>query len=163
LTSAILLVAFAGGAWGSVKSGLEGLPGSDCTFCGNCSNHNAVRPPPQLKHFLCSPTSHRNPSLLQCVPSNCGGCPSLLAASQASNALIMKVNWTRHDYAWGFQGQVLRMYTVRFRSSGSTPPRLLTRMPAIMKLHLCFTRVPTPSARWACHPRTPTAPASPHG
>ncbi len=25
----------------------------------------------------------------------------------------MKVNWTRHDYAWGFQGEVLKMYTVR--------------------------------------------------
>jgi hypothetical protein len=53
------------------------------------------------------------------VPSSCGGCPSLLAASQAWDALIMKVNWTHHDYAWGFQGVVLRMYTVRSRETPS--------------------------------------------
>lgn len=90
LLSVLVLLAFVAAttaAKSSTSFDASLLPGSDCPFCGNCSNHNT------------------------CVPKACGGCPTLLAASQASRALIMKVNWTRHDYAWGFQGEVLKMYT----------------------------------------------------
>ncbi|ELR11577.1 uncharacterized protein ACA1_258280 [Acanthamoeba castellanii str. Neff] len=73
LLSVLVLLAFVAAttaAKSSTSFDASLLPGSDCPFCGNCSNHNT-----------------------------------------ASRALIMKVNWTRHDYAWGFQGEVLKMYT----------------------------------------------------
>jgi hypothetical protein len=41
----LLLACCAGAAIGAKPSMGSALPGGDCAFCGNCSNHNAVRPP----------------------------------------------------------------------------------------------------------------------
>jgi hypothetical protein len=44
----LLLACCAGAVIGAKPSIGSALPGGDCAFCGNCSNHNAVRPPPPL-------------------------------------------------------------------------------------------------------------------
>jgi predicted Zn-ribbon and HTH transcriptional regulator len=67
---------------------LEDLPGGNCTDCRYCSNH------------------------ARCIPVKCpSGCPSLKTESLKAGILIMKVNFTMRDYAYGYYGRVLRTYT----------------------------------------------------